>query len=51
MNNKEKQKIMEHLTDLLPIMEETTDKETKDRIDEKITELMNDLNLTWEDIG
>ena len=32
-------------------MEETTDKETKDRIDEKITELMNDLNLTWEDLG
>ena len=41
---------MQHLNDLLPIMEETSDNETKNRIDEKIIELMNNLNLTWEDM-
>lgn len=36
---------------LMSIMEETTDTETKDRLDEQINQLMKDLNLTWEDIG
>ena len=50
VEEREKEIIMQHLNDLLPIMEETSDNETKNRIDEKIIELMNNLNLTWEDI-
>ena len=50
MEEREKEIIMQHLSDLLPIMEETSDNETKNRIDEKIIELMNNLNLTWEDM-
>ncbi|MFV5900244.1 hypothetical protein ACLIJT_00410 [Staphylococcus gallinarum] len=50
VEEREKEIIMQHLSDLLPIMEETSDNETKNRIDEKIIELMNNLNLTWEDM-
>lgn len=31
-------------------MEETDDPSTNERLDEQITQLMKDLNLTWEDM-
>lgn len=39
------------LLSLLGIMEESNDPATRDRLDEKIKEVMKELNLTWEDIG
>lgn len=48
MDNNTKQIIMAHIHSLLTTMEETADQETRDRLDEQITDLMKDLNLTWE---
>lgn len=50
MDNDTKQIIMGHIQSLIAIMEETTDQETKNRLDEQITDLMKDLNLTWDDM-
>ncbi|WP_176723009.1 hypothetical protein [Staphylococcus equorum] len=50
MDKKEKSIIEGLLTSLTDIMEETDDPSTKERLDEQITQLMNDLNLTWEDM-
>ena len=48
MDNNTKQIIMAHIHSLIETMEETSDQETKDRLDEHITDLMKDLKLTWE---
>ena len=48
MDNDTKQIIMGHIQSLLAVMEESNDPETRDRLDEQITDLMRDLNLTWE---
>lgn len=48
MDNDTKQIIMAHIHSLLSVMEESNDPETRDRLDEQITDLMRDLNLTWE---
>lgn len=48
MDNDTKQIIMAHIHSLLSVMEESNDSETRDRLDEQITDLMKDLNLTWE---
>lgn len=48
MDNDTKQIITGHIQSLIAIMEETSDPDTKDRLDEQITDLMKDLNLTWE---
>lgn len=48
MNNDTKQIITAYIYSLITIMEETADQETRDRLDEQITDLMKDLNLTWE---
>lgn len=45
-----KEVIISHIQSLTTIMEETSDQETKDRLDEQITDLMKDLNLTWDDM-
>lgn len=50
MDKKEKSIIEGLLTSLIGIMEETDDLSTKERLDEQITQLMKDLNLTWEDM-
>ena len=39
------------LISLIGVMEETDDPDTKERLDEQIKTTMNELNLTWEDIG
>lgn len=51
MDKKEKVVFSGLLLSLLEIMEESNDPVTRDRIDEKIKEVMKELNLTWEDIG
>lgn len=48
MDNDTKQIIMGHIQSLLAVMEESNDPETRDRLDEQITDLMSDLGLTWE---
>lgn len=48
MDNITKQIIMGHIQSLIAVMEETSDTDTKDRLDEQITVLMKGLNLTWE---
>lgn len=50
MDKREKIIIVGLLTSLIGIMEETDDPSTKERLDEQITQLMKDLNLTWEDM-
>lgn len=50
MDKKEKSIIEGSLISLIGIMEETDDLSTKERLDEQITQLMKDLNLTWEDM-
>ena len=50
MNNDTKQIITAYIYSLITIMEETTDQETKNRLDKQITDLMKDLNLTWDDM-
>ncbi|MDW4049140.1 hypothetical protein QI228_01230 [Staphylococcus saprophyticus] len=50
MDKREKIIIMGLLTSLIGIMEETDDPSTNERLDEQITQLMKDLNLTWEDM-
>lgn len=48
MDNDIKQIIMCHIQSLLAVMEESNDLETRDRLDEQITQLIKDLNLTRE---
>lgn len=48
MDNDTKQIIIGHIQSLLAVMEESNDPETRDRLDEQITDLMRDLNLTWK---
>lgn len=50
MDKREKSIIEGLLTSLIGIMEETDDPSTKERLDEQITQLMKDLNITWEDM-
>lgn len=48
MDNDTKEIIIGHIYSLLSVMEESNDPDTRDRLDEQITDLMRDLNLTWE---
>ncbi|MCE5030068.1 hypothetical protein KJB99_10230 [Staphylococcus epidermidis] len=48
MDNDTKQIIIGHIQSLLAVMEESNDPESRDRLDEQITDLMRDLNLTWK---
>lgn len=50
MNKHTKEIIIGHIISLTTIMEETTDNNTKARLDEQIKELMKDFNLTWDDM-
>lgn len=42
--------VLSSLIDLIGIMEGTDDPSTKERLNEQITHLMNELNLMWEDM-
>lgn len=49
MDNQSREIIIGHVLSLIEIMENTSDKTTKDRLDRQINQLMKDFNLTWKD--
>lgn len=46
-----KEVIISHIQSLTTIMEETSDSDAKDRLDEQINQFIKDLKLNKEDIG
>lgn len=51
LNKTQKSIIIDYIRTIISIKNETTDTNTRERLNEQINQMMKDLNLKWEDIG